>query len=372
MTAVGPIAVTRTYFHCATCRQGEFGGDRVLGIDGFVTPGARRIVAVLGIQKSFAKAEFTLAETVGWKLDDDTIRKLCHETARHATQTREERVTSESFAEAKAASERPVDTELQIDAGKINTADGWRDVKVAVFACRERGEPIAPAEWDERDLPAPAVRSVIAAVEEARLFGDRCEAEAKRLEQTNPEEISIQGDGAEWIWNLAEQRFPGAKQTLDFWHGADYVDAGAKAVLGDIEAAAAAFERGKGKLLEDGYWGVTEWIGELLGQKVAGGDGASLGGVGESLGTKAAGDVASLGSVLNYLCGHQDRLHYAARLRRGQSIGSGMVEGTIKQLLNIRMKQTGARWKVDHVGPFVEFGALVDETQWGKFWETYR
>jgi hypothetical protein len=369
MTAIGLIAVTRDYFQCSTCRQGEFGGDRVLGIEGFVTPGARRVATLLGLQNSFAKAEFTLAETVGWKLDDETIRKLCHETARHATNTRAERTTAESFAQAQAQSAPPVDIELQIDAGKVNTQGGWRDVKVAVFAARERGESIAPGEWDQRDLPSPAVRSVIASVEEASLFGDRCEAEAKRLGQTEPEKISILGDGAEWIWNLATQRFPGAKQTLDFWHGADYLDAGAKAILGPTEAAKAAFQRGKGKMLEDGYWGVTEWIGELLGQPIVGGDGASLGGV---PGLEIAGDKgSSLGGVLNYLCGHQDRLHYAGRLRRGQSIGSGMVEGSIKQLLNKRLKQTGARWKVEHVGPLVEFGALAEETPWGEFWETY-
>jgi hypothetical protein len=369
MTAIGPITVSRTYFHCSTCKQGEFGGDRVLGIDEFITPGARRIATLLGIKNSFATAEFILGETVGWKLDDDTIRKLCHETARHATNTRAERATAESFAEAKAESERPVDTELQIDAGKVNTQGGWRDVKVSVFACRERGEPIAPAEWDERDLPSPLVRSVIAAVEEASLFGDRCDAEAKRLGLTDPKEISVLGDGAEWIWNLASQRFPEAKQTLDFWHGADYLDAGSKAVLGKTEEAKTAFKRGKGKLLEDGYWGVTEWIGELIGQRVVGGDGASLGG---GLGPPVAGgDGASLGGVLNYFCGHQDRLNYAARLRRGQSIGSGMVEGSIKQLLNKRLKQTGARWKVEHVGPFVEFGALAEDKLWAEFWATY-
>jgi len=354
MTAIGPIAVTRTYFHCSTCEQGEFGADLVLGIDEFVTPGARRIATLLGVQQSFAKAEFVLAETVGWTLDDDTIRKLCHETARNATNTRAERVTAESFAEAKALGERPVDTELQIDAGKVNTMDGWRDVKVAVFACRERGQSITPAEWDERDLPPPSVRSVIAAVEEASLFGERCVAEAKRLKQTDAKEISVLGDGAEWIWNLADRHFCGAQQGLDFWHGAGYLDTGAKAVFGDAtEEARAAFQRGKGKLLEDGYWGVTEWIGELIGQRVVGGDGADLGG------------------VLNYFSGHQDRLKYAARLCRGQSIGSGLVEGSIKQLLNKRLKQTGARWKVEHVGPFVEFVALAGGPEWGGFWENY-
>jgi hypothetical protein len=74
-------------------------------------------------------------------------------------------------------------------------------------------------------------------------------------------------------------------------------------------------------------------------------------------------DGAALGGVLNYFASHQDRLNYALRLRRGQSIGSGLVEGSIKQLLNKRLKQTGARWKVEHVGPFVKLGALP------AFWE---
>ena len=57
------------------------------------------------------------------------------------------------------------------------------------------------------------------------------------------------------------------------------------------------------------------------------------------------------------------------RLRRGQSIGSGLVEGSIKQLLNVRLKQTGARWKVEHVAPFVELGALAAGPEWEAFWK---
>jgi hypothetical protein len=46
------------------------------------------------------------------------------------------------------------------------------------------------------------------------------------------------------------------------------------------------------------------------------------------------------------------------------------VEGSIKQLINKRVKQTGARWKVEHVGPFVELGALAAGPEWQAFWET--
>jgi len=346
LTAVGPIILERIYFVCLTCEQGDFGADRVLGIDGYVTRGACRMACLLGVQQSFVRAEAALAEVAGWELDDNTIRRLCHATAGTASESRQERATAKAFSQAEG------DFELQIDAGKVNTQEGWRDVKVAVFDRRKRGEPTTAENWDERDLPAPAVRSVVAAVEEVSLFGERCAQEAERLQLAACEELSVLGDGAEWVWNLSARHFPGAQGVLDFWHGAEHIADGAKAACGrSDEVAKEQAGRGKQRLLADGYCGVVEWVGELTAAGMLGGDGAALGG------------------VLNYFASHQDRLNYALRLRRGQSIGSGLVEGSIKQLLNKRLKQTGARWRVEHVGPFVKLGALAASPEWQEFWE---
>jgi len=303
------------------------------------------MACLLGVQQSFVRAQVALAEVAGWDLDDNTIRRLCHATALTARSHRAERTSAAAFAQADG------DLELQIDAGKVNTRQGWRDVKVGVFDRRRRGQPTTAAEWDERDLPAPAVRAVVAAVEEAAAFGPRCVAEAQRLGLTDAAKFSVLGDGAEWVWNLAAEHFAGAEQLLDIWHGAEHLADGAKDVFGpgSVEAQTHG-ARGRLRLLEDGYAGVIEWVGEV-GQR-----------------TGPGGDGASLGEMLNYFCGHQGRLNYALRLRRGQSIGSGLVEGSIKQLLNKRIKQTGARWKVEHVGPFVELGALAASPQWPELW----
>jgi hypothetical protein len=303
------------------------------------------MACLLGVQRSFKKAEVALLEVAGWALDDNTVRQLCHATAEQARSTRQRRDSAAAFARAEG------DPELHIDAGKVNTKGGWRDVKVAVIARRKPGEPITASEWDDRDLPAPSVRSVVAAVEEAAAFGERCAAETTRLGLTDPKPIHVLGDGAEWIWNLAEQRFPGASQCLDFWHGAGYLGVAANAAFGSgTSEAAAALGRGKRRLLEDGYWGVTEWIGGLATQMPHGGEGTAS------------------AMALNYFAGHRARVNYALRLRRGQSIGSGLVEGSIKQLLNVRLKQTGARWKVEHVAPLVELGALATGPEWEAFW----
>jgi hypothetical protein len=304
------------------------------------------MACLLGVQQSFGRAQTALAEVAGWDLDDNTLRQLCHATAAQASARRDERAAAAAFAAA------PGDLELHLDAGKVNTLEGWRDVKVAVFARRERGVPTTAAQWDERDLPAPAVRSVVSAVEAAVAFGPRCAAEAERLELTDPKAFTVLGDGAEWIANLTAAHFAGARRLLDIHHGAEHLADAAKAVFGkETRAAQSQAQRGRLRLLEDGYWGVTEWLGEVAGQMPVGADGAVL------------------GSVLNYFAGQQERLGYALRLRRGQSIGSGLVEGSIKQLLNKRLKQTGARWRVEHVGPLVELGALAAGPEWQAFWD---
>jgi hypothetical protein len=45
------------------------------------------------------------------------------------------------------------------------------------------------------------------------------------------------------------------------------------------------------------------------------------------------------------------------------------VEGSLEQRLNLRIKQTGARWRVEHVAPLVELGALAAGPEWQAFWE---
>jgi hypothetical protein len=244
---VGPVTLRRTYFACLHCGQGDFGADRVLGVEGYVTAAACRMACLLGVQQSFAKAELALAEVAGWQLDDNTLRRLCHATAAQACARRGERATAEAFAQAQG------DLELQIDAGKVNTLGGWRDVKVGVFARRPRGTPATASTWDERDLPAPSVRALVAAVEEASAFGERCAAEATRLRLSRPQELSVLGDGAAWVWNLAERHFPGHAGLLDIWHGAGHIADGAKAACGpDSVLVQEQTRRGTQRLLEVG------------------------------------------------------------------------------------------------------------------------
>jgi hypothetical protein len=337
------------------------------------------MACLAGVNDPFRKADTLLTALAGWHVCAETIRKCCHQGAADARERRDELVgVPDLFGKAVGQ-----DREAHIDAGKVNTPDGWRDIKLVVFACRERGESSTSADYEQRDLPAPSVRSVIAEVEEARAFGPRCKAEAERLgvvdtsageagrsgvaDASAPKvgRLSVLGDGAEWIWNLADQQFAGAAQLLDVYHGVEKLAEAGREEFGQGTAGMEQWlDEARGKLVADGYAGVCE----ALMRPVAGeAEGKGTGGDAPPQGREMmGGEVAA--TVLNYFCGHQIRLGYAGRLHEGRVIGSGLVEGTIKQRVNVRMKRGSAKWLAEHAGPFVELMALADTVEWSEFW----
>jgi hypothetical protein len=347
MTALGAIQVGRSHGYCQVCGQPEFAADRVIGLDGWLTPRAQRMACLVGIHDPFRQSEQLLRELSGWSVDAETIRRRCHATAADARQGRAGRQQlPEQFGQAAG------DRELHIDAGKVNTPAGWRDVKVAVFACRERAESASTSDDEQRDLPAPNSRALVAEVEEAQAFGRRCQAEAERLGVTATG-LSVLGDGAEWIWNVATEQFQGATQVLDIYHGVEHLARAARQAFGEGDGLDQWLEDARRRLLGAGYWGVCEILTEPLPDAEV---------------RRRLDEMTA--TTLNYFCGHQGRLGYAVRLRRGQVIGSGLIEGTIKQRVNVRMKRSGARWQPEQVGPFVELMAMADSPEWSEYWAT--
>jgi hypothetical protein len=318
--------------------------DAVLGIDGFLTRQATRLVTLAGVEHSFARAQQVLQEFCGWQVDDEVVRRTTHAEAKRAA-ARPDRSDSEAFAKASGG------VEVLVDAGKVNTLDGWRDVKIGLFLRRNAGSPAMPAEWATRRLPEPSVRTLVAAIEDSALFGRRLRREADRLKVTAAADVSMHGDGAEWIWNLADEHLPQAKGVLDVFHAVEHVADAVKTVWGvDNPVAATHIDAGRTALLEGGKPGLERWLGELFLQ------------VPDGLPTQPLIGLAA------YFSKHPTRLDYAGRLAEGRSIGSGAVEGAIKQNVNLRLKRTGARWRVEHVGPLVELRALSHEKEWLSLW----
>ena len=245
------------------------------------------------------------------------------------------------------------EAEFETDGTTVNTEGGWKEAKIGIFAKRPRGESVATDRWADRKLPAPSARFAFARIAECTDFAAGWAPTAKRL-GLDPQAgtITVLGDGAGWIWNRVEEQFPGSPQVLDIFHALKYVGDGAKLLFGEgTPESKTHADRGRDLLLSDGYAGIETWVGEMLGAEPKGGDGASLSG------------------VLNYLKDHEGRLNYAVRLKRGQSIGTGMVEGAAKNLIGRRLKANGARWRIDNVGKMAGLCSALYSDCWDAFWE---
>jgi hypothetical protein len=287
---------------------------------------AEQMITLAGVHQSFRHGTFMLEQLAGWTTCHEIIRQVCYRQAKELTEQRQ--ATAPEIEPFRKAEGR---LEFQTDATTLNTLEGWRDMKIGVFAKRLAGQPATAEEWDKRKLPTPTARFAFAAIEEIQTFAPRWWPWVERL-GLGEERLNVFGDGAEWIWDYAELQFANWLGTLDIYHSGEWLAKGAKAGCGEgTEQAARWLKEARLALLRDGYVGLCEYVmssAEWVPNR--------------------AGLAAAAGEILNYFCGHRDRLNYAARLHRGEPIGSGLIEGACKQLIGRRMKQTGAQWDVDN------------------------
>lgn len=348
MTALGRIKLSRLHLVCIQCRDSVQPLDDRIGLTDSLTREARRLLCLAGASWSFDTASARLQEFCGIEASHEYIRKVSEAAGQKMTQWMEQSpVATEDFPKATG------EVEFETDATKVNTLEGWKDMKIAIFAKREPGEPVETAKWDDRKLPAPTAWFAFSRIEESTSFAANWGSTAQRL-GIDPlsGKLTILGDGADWIWNRTSEQFPGSTGVLDIYHALEYVCDGAKLIFGEGTPLTQEYsDRGRELLLSDGYVGITQWVGEMLGATPMGGDGASLGG------------------VLNYLAGHKERLNYAVRLYRGQSIGSGMVEGAAKNMIGRRLKANNAEWTVDNVGKMAGLCSGMYSGCWDRFWE---
>ena len=341
--------MTRVNLVCVGCRDSARPLDDRLGIDGYVTAGARRLLSLAGASWSFAQAAERLREFCGLVASDELIRGIT-ETAGAAMAQWLDSDAGPGDDFAAAAGE----AEFETDATTVNTTAGWRDLKIAVFAKRERGDSTATDHWADRNLPKPTARFAFARIAASTDFAADWRPAARHLGiDPDAADLTVLADGADWIWNRAAEQFPQAAGVLDVFHAIEHVADVAKACFGDGTAAATArTDRGRELLLADGYAGVIAWVGEL------------------ATGDEPIRDGGAVGGLLNYFAGHQARMNYALRLYRGQSIGSGQVEGAAKSMIGRRLKINSCRWTETNANHMAGTAATLYSERWSQYWES--
>lgn len=335
------------YFDCRRCAQGAYAADERLGIESGHTCRARRLVCLAGSSWSFAAASDHLREFCGLQVSAGTVRNVCHgEASRVEAWQANTRQAGEKFAKS------PGEIEFFTDGTCVNTMQGWKEMRLGVFSKRKRGEAASPEAWDHRKLPAVEARVAFAAIESADAFAARWPLVASRIGIRSRDRIDVVADGARWIWDRVHLYWPAAEGALDIYHALEHVAATAKALHGEATAETARWnDQARSALLSEGYAGIDRLIEQT-----------------QPIAVRAA-QRESLTGLEAYLRPHQARrLNYAQRLAEGRVIGSGQAEGACKHWIGRRLKQTGARWRIDRVNRMATLCSLKYTHQWDAYW----
>src|SRR5205823_7003480 len=98
--------------------------------------------------------------------------------------------------------------------------DGKARTREVKLACAFTQTTVDEDGYPVRD---PASSSYLATFAPAAGFGVLMAAEARRRGAGHIRQLTILGDGAVWIWNLAAWHFPQATQIVDLFHAREHV-----------------------------------------------------------------------------------------------------------------------------------------------------
>ncbi len=135
---------------------------------------------------------------------------------------------------------------IQMDAWNIRERDDWGQSAVL----RRRGQEPARWHWvyigtcfrlDHRGQsaggrPVISERGFVATRAGVDGLREQLHAEALRRGLGQAAGALIISDGAVWIWRLADDRFPQARQRLDFYHAVQHLAAVGRTLFGEDQA----------------------------------------------------------------------------------------------------------------------------------------
>jgi len=364
LTAVGEVSISRPYYLCLDCHCGQFPADVELDIeDTEVSPGVRRMQAVVGQEAPFDHGRQQL------KLLADL------EVSTKAVERTAEAIGEDIAARQQVEVERAMQLDLPVVVGQsipvlYTQMDGTglpvvkketvgRQGKVEGQPAHTReaklGCVFTQTTWDSQGYPIrdPDSTTYVGAIETAEGFGKRIYLEAWKRGWSRAAKKVVMGDGAEWIWNLADQYFPGATQIVDLFHARQH--------LWDLAR----------KLQPNDESGQNRWMmihQDLLDnckiKKLV----SSL----QSIETPSAELAEKLRTEAEYFRRNARRMRYPKFRRQHLFVGTGVIEAGCKTLIGSRCKQSGMFWTVRGANAILALRCCLFNGRFEDYWEARR
>ena len=192
------------------------------------------------------------------------------------------------------------------------------------------------------------------AIETAEEFGKRLYLEAWKRGWSRAEKKVVVGDGAEWIWNLAEQHIPGAVQVVDLYYARQHLWELARKLHPRDEISQKAWIKiHQKRLLDKGK--IEKLVAALRSIHSANPE------VAEKLRTEA-----------DYFETNAKRMRYPKFRRQHLFIGSGVIEAGCKTVIGSRLKQSGMFWAVRGANAILALRCCHLNGRFEDYWEARR
>ena len=402
---LGSISYNRPYGTCDRCEVSGAPMDWELGLPSVdVSVGVlERVCHAAMVGRSFedAAAIMTLHDMVD--LSAKQIRVLAEGEGRKLAQHRDQEASA--YQQRRLEIKAEPSSELVVvcaDGGRVQTRNGFSERAAADGTKREAGDCAGPEDrperWKEDKIGVvyhavakpqaeaargeyqgakAKVKTYVATMRPWESFGWMLRLEAERRGYAKAKTKLFLADGAGHIRELKNLQFPEATFILDWAHAAGHLSESAKAAFGEGTDEAGQWYREHREALWNG--GVEGIIRDL--EKLS-----------ARVGPPQKGDPAgSPRKVLHqnatsYFPNNKSAVDYPAFRAKGWPIGSGVVEGAVKQF-GLRMKGSEKFWNVGGIDPdredqeetcsqtgaeeMLALGALYhcEDGRWQKHWE---
>ena len=177
-------------------------------------------------------------------------------------------------------------------------------------------------------------------------FAQRADREARRRGFDQAARRVVLGDGALWIWNLADEQFPGAIQIVDLFHAKQHLSDVAKAIYGSGSDLSRPWTTQRHDELDEGQ---VDAVLHALRVHAEGNDEAR--------------------KCLDYVTRNQLRMRYPEFRAQGLCASSGVVEAGCKVVVGTRLKRAGMHWTVSGADAIIALRCCLLSGRFENFWE---
>lgn len=364
LTAVGRVEVVRPYYLCPHCHSGQFPADVELDIeDTEFSPGVRRMQAMVGQEAPFDHGRQQMQLLAGLEVTTKAVERTAEAVGGDLARREQQEIGRAMQLDLPLVVGEPVPVlYVEMDGTGVPVVKketlgrkGKQDGQAAHTREAKLGCVFTQTCWDEEGyaIRDPDSTTYVGAIETAEEFGKRLYLEAWKRGWSRAKKKVVLGDGAEWIWNLAHQYFPGAIEIVDLYHARQHLWELARKLYPNDEVQQKRWIMVQQNRLDKGK--IEKLVLAL-----------------RSIETTDPEVAKKLRTEADYFERNAERMQYPKFRGQHLFVGSGVIEAGCKTVIAARLKRSGMFWTVRGANAILALRCCHFNGRFENYWEARR